>query len=512
MRASHRCAAPEGTMRSSAFRLCIALLTTPLAAAVANAEGVAPEVQQQLDALARENAELRRTVESLADEVRAARDEARTAGQPVPARMAAPVAGAPRDGALLSVGGGRVQLLDLSLDVLASAGWSGADDEQLELLQGGGHDPRRRGFTLQQAELSMMGAVDPFFTAEAHVVYFIDSEGESRFELEEAFVTTTSLPFGLHERGAQLEMGQFFTEFGRVNPQHPHQWDWQDQPVVNSRFFGEDGMRGPGVRLGWLLPTPWTSEIHLGAQNANGETMLSFLASDEAFEERPIGGRPYGDVSVRSPKDLLYLARWVNGVEVGQTVNAQLGVSYVTGPNASGRDGQTHIVGGDVFARWRPLAGDRGWPFVTFQAELMGRRYEADGFALCADEDDCDASTIAVGGDDLEDWGFYAQALYGFRRPWAAGFRVEHAAGSGRGFDLEASLEAGAPAFSSREDDPFRSDRTRIAPLLVFYPSEFSRLRLQANYDWTDGPDLDDALSVWAGVEFLLGAHPAHRF
>jgi len=46
----------------------------------------------------------------------------------------------------------------------------------------------------------------------------------------------------------------------------------------------------------------------------------------------------------------------------------------------------------------------------------------------------------------------------------------------------------------------------------VFHPSEFSRLRLQANYDWTQAPELDDALSVWAGVEILFGAHSAHAY
>jgi hypothetical protein len=497
-------------MRSPAFRCSFAVLAALAAAGPIRAEGVAPEVQQQLDALARENAALRETVERLADEVKAARDEARAAGEQA-ASPAPPVAAGP-DAPLLSAGGGRLQLLDLSLDLLTAAGWSQADDEQLEILQGGGHDPRRRGFTLQQVELSAKGAVDPFFTAEAHLIYFLDPEGESRFELEEAFATTTSLPFGLHERGLQLEVGHFFTEFGRVNPQHPHQWDWLDQPVVLSRFFGEDGMRAPGVRLGWLLPVPWFSELHLGAQNANGETMLSFLASDEAFEERAIGGRPFGDVAVRSPKDLLYLARWVNGVDLSDTVSAQLGASWVTGPNATGRDGRTHVAGADVVVKWRPLAAERGWPFVTFQGELLGRRYEADGFGLCLDEDDCDGTTIGVGGDELDDWGFYAQLLYGFRRGWATGLRVEHAAGSGRGFDEEASLEAGEAVFASVDDDPFRGDRTRIAPLLVFHPSEFSRLRLQANYDWTNGPELDDALSVWAGIELLFGAHAAHAY
>ncbi len=502
-------------MRIPCPRLSIAFFFSAVLAAPVAAEDVPPAVQRQLDALAAENEELRRTVQGLAGEVRSARDEARAATDQAASLPAAPVPAVPSAGSdapMLSVAGGRLQLLDLSLNVLAAAGWSENNNEQLELLQGGGHDPRRRGFTLQQAELSMLGAVDPYFTGEAHVIYFLDPEGESRFEIEEAFATTTSLPFGLHERGAQLELGHFFTEFGRINPQHPHQWDWQDQPIVNSRFFGEDGMRAPGMRLGWLLPLPWYSEVHLGAQNANGETMVSFLASDEVFEERPIGGRPFGEVDVRSPKDLLYLTRWVSAVDVSDTVSAQLGASWVTGPNASGRDGRTHIFGGDLVVKWRPLQTDRGWPFVTFQTEVIGRRYEADGFALCVDEDDCETTTIDVGNDTLEDWGFYSQLLYGFRRNWAAGFRVEYARGFGRDFDVDGSLEAGEASFLSSNVDPFRDERTRISPLLVFHPSEFSRLRLQANYDWVKTPDLEDGLSVWAGIEFTLGAHGAHSY
>ena len=193
------------------------------------------------------------------------------------------------------IGGANLRLLDLSLDGLFAGGASTEREETLQDLEGGGHDPRKRGFTVQNVEMSLMGAVDPYFTGEAHLVYFIDPlEGESVFELEEAFLTTTALPYGL-----QLEAGQFFTEFGHINPRHPHQWDWQDQPVINTRLFGPDGMRGPGFRLGWLLPTPqlsetpWFSELHFGMQNANGETMASFLANEEFYEERPIGGRPF---------------------------------------------------------------------------------------------------------------------------------------------------------------------------------------------------------------------------
>ena len=108
-------------------------------------------------------------------------------------------------------------------------------------------------------------------------------------------MTSQSLPYGL-----QLKAGLFLTEFGIINPTHSHAWQWLDQPVIISRFFGGDGMRAPGARLSWLTPLPWYSEFLASVQNANGETMPSFLANEEVFEERPIGGRPFVNVPVKS--------------------------------------------------------------------------------------------------------------------------------------------------------------------------------------------------------------------
>src|SRR5262249_19682244 len=112
---------------------------------------------------------------------------------------------------------GQVRLIDVSLDIEAAVGGSTEPDSVLDHLQGGGHDPRKRGFTLQQAELWLGGAVDPYFNAEARLVTFIDPiPGDTVVELEEAFATTQSLPADL-----QLKAGLFLTEFGRMNPTHP---------------------------------------------------------------------------------------------------------------------------------------------------------------------------------------------------------------------------------------------------------------------------------------------------
>jgi hypothetical protein len=494
-------------LRTTYTSLCIPVCFALAPAARAEDPAPAPGVAQQLEAVLEENRALREVVDGLADEVRSARDEAAAARALAERQPAAlPAVGAAPIGQVPLGGGARLQLLDLSVDVLTSAGFSSEEDETLESLQGGGHDPRRRGFNLSNLELSMLGAVDPYFDAEMHLIYFLDPEGESQFELEEAFVTSRMLPLGLEERGLQLEAGQMFTEFGRINPKHPHAWDWQDQPVVLSRFFGEDGMRGIGARLGWLLPVPWFSELHAGVQNAQGETMLSFLASDEAFEERAIGGRPFASSGTRNTSDLVYLLRWVNGFDLGETWTGQVGVSGLHGPNATGSDGYTLIYGADLVLKWTGLASDRGWPFVKIEGEIAQRRYHADAFMGCLDpeEDPC-LTPVAIDEDTLDDWGSFLQLLWGFRRGWAAGIRGEYATGSGDGLEDDVAVP--------REMDAFRDDRVRVSPLLVYHPSEFSRLRLQYNLDRADFLEgADHVHSVWLGLEFLFGSHPAHTY
>lgn len=345
-------------------------------------------------------------------------------------------------------GSANIRLMDVSLDVLAAGGGSTATDSELQNLQGGGHDPRKNGFTLQNVELSLAGAVDPYFGAEAHIIYFIDPiEGESILELEEAFLTTQRLPYGL-----QLEAGHFFTEFGRLNPRHPHQWEWMDQPIINSRLFGPDGMRGPGFRLGWIAPVPWFSEFHVGIQNANGETMPSFLANDEFYEERSIGGRPFVEEDADAFNALVYLLRWENGFDLGDEWSGAAGVSSLFGPNATGPDGTTVIYGADVVVRWRPVRNERGWPYFLWQLEVMCRDFKAD---------DVVADDVMLAGATLEDWGFYTQALYGWTRGWRGGVRLEYASGSGESVD-------------GSGNDPFRDDRYRVSPLLEWLPSEFN--------------------------------------
>ncbi len=357
---------------------------------------------------------------------------------------------------------------NIGLSALFSAGGSSVSDAQLANLQAGGHDPNRTGFTVQNVELSIGGAVDPYLDGQANLIFMIDRNGETVVELEEAFLTTRALPYGL-----QVKAGQFFTEFGRHNQQHPHTWAFVDQPVVLSRFFGGDGLRSQGARLAWLTPLPWYSELYLGAQNANGETVTSFLFAPG----ETVGGHTLIDRGgARKASDLLWSARWLNGGDVSDTVSANLGVSALSGPNASTTDTDTHIYGIDLYLKWQPIVNQRGFPFVAWQTEWLTRDYETPA-------------------GPLKNQGGYTQALWGFKPRWVTGLRLEYADGEG-----------------DDGTDPLCDRRRRYAPNLTFYPTEFSKIRLQYNRDWAEHLAGNSANSVWLQYEINLGAHSAHKF
>ncbi|HEY0706443.1 MAG TPA: zinc-regulated TonB-dependent outer membrane receptor, partial [Polyangia bacterium] len=124
--------------------------------------------------------------------------------------------------------------LNPDLSVILNAALAGFSED--EPRQDGGHDPAKSGFTLQQLELSLGKAVDPYFRFDASIVF-----SPFGVEVEEAFATAVALPGSL-----QLRAGQFLTRFGRHNPTHLHAWEFLDQPFVWSRVFGGEGNRGAG--------------------------------------------------------------------------------------------------------------------------------------------------------------------------------------------------------------------------------------------------------------------------
>ncbi|MGB0555333.1 MAG: hypothetical protein ACPGQV_22680 [Alphaproteobacteria bacterium] len=369
------------------------------------------------------------------------------------------------------VGDTTIRLNAIGINVAAVAGYSSEVNATSRALQGGGHDPDGTGFTLQTADFSMTGSADGYFDTEFHSAFFIDHTGTSQVEIEEAFLRTNSLPYGL-----EVEAGQQFLEFGAFNPLHVHDWDFIDQPVILTRMFGGDGIRQTGIRVGWQLSgTPFG--FHGGAYNPNGETMKSFLAADET-----IGGRTFKNQEISGLSDLVYLARLETHGKLGRKSHFDFGISALTGPNATGNDASTFILGADLRLE-RKLSGDRT---LLWQSEALYRRYDLDV-----------AADAGLPSAEVKDYGFYTQAIYGFAPKFSAGLRYEFASGNGDGVTL-------------RDADNDRSNRHRLSPMLRWAFSPLGDLRLQYNYDNMDSlssaTNEANAHAVWLGLRFGFGA------
>lgn len=384
--------------------------------------------------------------------------------------------------------------LRFSLSTSIIGGVSTATDSQLEDVNAGGHDPKRRGFTLQGVELGIGGTLG-LFDAQANIVFL-----EDEIELEEAYVKTREMPADL-----QLKIGYYLTEFGYANSRHPHDWAFIDQSLIVSRFLGADGMRAIGAQLSWLAPVDWYSEFIIGLQNSGGDHSPSFRGAGHVHEEEEhaehpfeegIGGYPYQSGETRSLGDTMLSTRWVNGGHL-DSLNAetQVGLSGAFGKNHSG--GLTALSGIDLVMKWEGEGLQR--PAWVWQSEIMQRHYRGDGFS----GEDENGDPLTLGAQTLRDWGAYSQVLHSIDNSWGVGLRGEILRGSGDSFEEALAYD--------RNDDPSRDDRIRVSPLLDYHFNEQTRLRLQYNYDQASHLE-DNAHSVWIGFDMTLGSHPAHRF
>jgi hypothetical protein len=150
-----------------------------------------------------------------------------------------------------------------------------------------------------------------------------------------------------------------------------------------------------------------------------------------------------------------------------------------------------------LYVKWKPLINDTGWPFVAWQSEAMLRRYQA--------AEVLDRGAAIEPQRVLDDYGLYSQLLWGFARPWVVAMRYDRATGEADSFTLPDS------SYSSASDS-LRDERQRYSAALTYYPSEFSKLRLQYSYDHAQFLSQTGAHSAYLQFEILFGAHGAHKF
>jgi len=134
-----------------------------------------------------------------------------------------------------------------------------------------------------------------------------------------------------------------------------------------------------------------------------------------------------------------------------QTVLA--GASGAFGSNETGANSRTQIMAGPLY-KWKSSHAEAVFPFVKWQTEFMYRRFQAGHGAD-------DSFPVA---ETFHDWGLYSQVMWGFKKGWVAGIRAT-------------ITYAGFHVYRR----PGSQSRWRLSANLTWYPTEFSKIRLQYN-------------------------------
>src|SRR5713101_4237177 len=119
----------------------------------------------------------------------------------------------------------------------------------------GSYGSKTRGdFELRAAELGISASVDPFARG-----YAIITGSPDGFDVEEAAIVTTSLPYNLTVKG-----GRFFADFGRLSKFQDHDLPFVNRPTALDRFIGGES-QADGVELSYLVPLPQYLTLTAGA-------------------------------------------------------------------------------------------------------------------------------------------------------------------------------------------------------------------------------------------------------
>ena len=301
---------------------------------------------------------------------------------------------------------------------------------------------------MHESEVALQAILDPYARAD-----FFISFGEHGVDLEEGYLTFTSLPGRL-----SLRAGKMRAAFGKVNTLHNHVLPWVDRPLVMQNFTGgEEGINDAGFSLTRILPAPGGLFLEATGQVFRGD-------SDNVFHSW-------------HPNNLSTVGHIHGYRDINESTNVDLGFSYARGASTQTAGLFNNLYDIDTTIRWKPLRRAIYHSF-TGRAEFVWDRNDA---------------TLLTAGRLLTaprqtPFGYFASGEYQFARRWFAGARFD---------------------WSERALSAFEHDKGGSA-VLTYWPSEFSQVRGQYRHTrYAEGLTANEILFQFL---FSIGAHGAHPF
>jgi len=342
-----------------------------------------------------------------------------------------------------------------------------------------------RGFNFNYSEMYIASTVDPYIDLVG--VFHLHKDG---FEIEEGYFQTRDLPYNLKLKG-----GKFYSEFGRLNKQHHHVWNFADAPLIYRAVFGEENLNETGIQLSWLAPTPFF--LLTGFEVFQGDNENNFNRNGFIVNTKKGGSGDNIKISdTKKPNLFTFFIK--PSFDIGNT-SILTGVSYAQGKTRINHleDDDPHALSGDTKIYGFELTARHtldSYRYLLLQSEYIYRKFDGTKFGY-DNNDDLQTQRL-----EKKQAGFYVEGIYKFAQRWRAGLRYDlinknDVFVNGRNMNLPESMD-------------------KYSAMIDFLPSEFSRIRLQYNYDKSlfIGNDRKPNHEIILQFNLAIGAHGAHGF
>ncbi len=330
-----------------------------------------------------------------------------------------------------------------------------------------------KGFGLGHTELSASSAVDDIFFGKLTGVFH--QHGDStETELEEAFIHTLSMPWGI-----SIRAGRFLSNIGYLNSQHTHTDAFTERPAAYRAMLGSHYF-DDGIRLEILMPTDvyWT----LGAEILSGKKMQAH--------------------DVKNPESVgIYTGYTKIGGDIGESQSWQLGLSYLHNKNGTAQANTEHHHHNNGHHHHDH----------SHNAQFTGKHvYGADFVWKWAPEGNYKYQNLSVSGEYLRAKkgvsehqkpnknyhdGWYLSSVYQFLPQWTTGIRY----GAFNGIKQ---------SHGKTHDKELKE----MEAMISWSHSHFSTVRLQYTHQAGSGFKHINDNAITLQYIMSLGAHDAHQF
>ncbi len=355
------------------------------------------------------------------------------------------------------------------------------------------------GFNLNYAELVLSSSVDPFFTMDG-VFHF----SENGVEIEELFFTSNGLGYGTKVKG-----GKFNSNFGYLNEQHHHAWDFADMPLVYEAFLGMHGINEKGAQIQWTAPTPFY--LMAGFEVLQGENEQMF-GKDSIDASAMTGDDNDAEVIEGASAPAMYVGYIKASHDVGNTTFLG-GISYAQGDSridhTEEHEDEAHAFSGDAKlygADFVVLHALDSYSSIKWQSEYLQRELDGIQYANAKDGSgnlltDADGYILSSAKINKKQSGLYSQLIYTHDKNWRMGVRYD------------TILQNDVTKAGADVEQPDGLDKYSV--MVEYHTSEFARFRLQYSHDnamFNEDGDREKIDTIILQANISIGAHAAHSF